>query len=105
MAAALGVEVGDLAVQGNALDPSPDVVGRLMAGSRHARHDVPFEAAVVADVHGPVGTDRGAVGAAAALADDLDPALRIDTGEGSPLDLDEDHRTVAHRDQIGRASC
>ena len=62
---ALGVEVFDLAaVDVDALDSPADVVRRLRAWHGHAVDLSPLEAAVVADVDLPVGSDRGAVRAA-----------------------------------------
>ena len=57
---------------------------------------VPFEATVVADVAGPVGTDGGPVRPAPALGDDGDASVRRHARERPALDLDEQHAAVGH---------
>ena len=49
-----------------------------------------IEPAVVAAIEFAVGTDREAVGAAAGAGDDRVAAVGLDSGDGAPLDLDDD---------------
>ena len=56
----------------------------------------PAEAAIVADVHLAVGTERRAVRAAGNLRDDLLAAVGIDPRQPPAADFDQHHRAVRH---------
>ena len=100
VAAALRVDVLDRpGVDVDALDAAADVVGRLRAGGDDAVELVPLEAAVVADVDLAVGSDRGAVGAAARRGDARDGAVRAHRRQRPGLDLDDEHPPVLEPDR------
>ena len=61
---------------------------------------VPAEAtAVVGDVHGAVGPERGTVGPATEVGHDVETAVAPHPGEGPTGDLDEDHVAVVEGDR------
>ena len=73
---------------------------RHRAGDREPHHVVPAEAAaVVGDVHGAVGAERGAVGSAAEVGDDVEATVGPHPGEGAACDLHEDHVAVVEGDR------
>src|SRR5262249_11522522 len=63
-----------------------------------ARRD-PGKAAIVADVHLAVGTERRTVGTAGNLCDDLLAAIGPDPGQALAADFDQHDRAVGHRDR------
>ena len=82
----------------DALDAASGIGRRLVAGDGEAGDLVPLEPAVVADVDGAVGTDGRAVRSAAGLGHHLDAPAGFDPGEGSTLDLDQQHAAIGHGD-------
>jgi hypothetical protein len=82
-------------IEVDALDASAGIARRLEGGHLDVAMPLPVEAAVVADVAGPVRPDRGAVGAAPGPGDDARRAgARVDPGEGAAPDLDDEQRSV-----------
>ena len=99
MAAAFGVQHLDRAgFHVHALNASAGIAVVLIAGEMLAVLDVPAEAAVVANIAGAVGADRGAIGAAAGFRHDLDGAVRFHPAQGAAGNLHQNDIAVGHGD-------
>jgi hypothetical protein len=86
------------AIAVHALDAAGRVILRGAGGHEQAIPLPPLETAVVADIHGPVRTDGGAVGPSAKVRDNLGPAVPR-ASQRAARDLDEDHQAILHGDR------
>ena len=86
-------------VQVHPFDAPATVVGGLANGAKATIGlGGVVEAAVVANIDRPIGTDGRAVGAATQISHHGDPAVSTDPGQRAPRDFDQQHRAVVHGD-------
>ena len=90
------------ALQVDALDRTAAIIFGLRARHDHVAGRNPGEAAIVADVHLAIGTERGAVRAARNLRDDLLAAVGMDPRQPLPADFDQHDRAVRHHHRAFR---